>query len=258
MIQAFKHFIAGEMVRIAAAQESATGRFGRFECQLFVVATLCMVFIQFCGDWQFFNLLWGHWINDLNPYYELLQLLHWALCCVIGYMVIPMIFLKVWGHQLKEYYLSPQGFFNHPWGYIALMLPAFGIVYVVSFFPDFQRIYPFYTLAPRSWVDFIVWEIAYGLQFLALEFFFRAFFLEGLNKSLGYQGIWIMIVPYCMIHFEKTAAESIGSIFAGLLLGWMAMRSRSIWGGVLLHWFVAIEMDVMSMIQRVRWPPGMH
>jgi membrane protease YdiL (CAAX protease family) len=65
-----------------------------------------------------------------------------------------------------------------------------------------------------------------------------------------------MLIPYCMVHFQKTAAESLGSLVAGVLLGWMAMRGRSLWGGALLHWAVAVEMDVLSLIQRGDWPPG--
>jgi hypothetical protein len=34
------------------------------------------------------------------------------------------------------------------------------------------------------------------------------------------------------------------------------MRGRSMWGGVLLHWAVAVEMDVLSLMQRGDWPPG--
>ena len=64
-----------------------------------------------------------------------------------------------------------------------------------------------------------------------------------------------MVIPYCMIHFQKTAAESLGSVVAGFLLGWMAMRSRSLWGGVLVHTVIAIEMDLMSLIQKGDWPP---
>ena len=40
---------------------------------------------------------------------------------------------------------------------------------------------------------------------------------------------------------------SIGAIFAGLLLGTLAMRTRSIWGGVLIHAGVAISMDVLAL-----------
>ena len=67
--------------------------------------------------------------------------------------------------------------------------------------------------------------------------------------------IAVMLIPYCMIHFPKTAAESLGSIIAGLVLGYLAMKGRSIWGGVLLHWLIAIEMDVLSLIQRGQAPP---
>ena len=57
-----------------------------------------------------------------------------------------------------------------------------------------------------------------------------------------------------MIHFPKTAAESLGSVVAGLILGYLAMKSRSIWGGVALHWVIAIEMDVMSLVQKGQLP----
>ena len=50
-----------------------------------------------------------------------------------------------------------------------------------------------------------------------------------------------MIVPYCMIHYGKPMPETLGAIVAGLILGTLAMRTRSIWGGVLIHIGVAID-----------------
>ena len=41
-----------------------------------------------------------------------------------------------------------------------------------------------------------------------------------------------MIVPYLMIHFAKPWLEASGAILFGLLLGVLALRSRSIWGGI--------------------------
>jgi membrane protease YdiL (CAAX protease family) len=61
-----------------------------------------------------------------------------------------------------------------------------------------------------------------------------------------------------MIHFDKTAAESAGSIVAGIILGMLAMRGRSIWGGVMLHWLIAIQMDVLSLAQKGQLPPLSH
>ena len=102
----------------------------------------------------------------------------------------------------------------------------------------------------------MVWECLYVIQFIVLEFFFRAFILENFRPSLGYGSIAIMSIPYCMIHFQKTAAESLGSVVAALILGWIAMRTRSIWGGIWAHGIIAIMMDVMSLIQKQQWPPG--
>jgi membrane protease YdiL (CAAX protease family) len=56
-----------------------------------------------------------------------------------------------------------------------------------------------------------------------------------------------MIVPYCMIHFQKPMAETFGAIIAGLVLGTLAMRTRSIWGGVAIHAAVALTMDVLAL-----------
>jgi membrane protease YdiL (CAAX protease family) len=42
-------------------------------------------------------------------------------------------------------------------------------------------------------------------------------------------------------------AETFGAIGAGLILGTLAMRTRSIWGGVLIHIGVAMTMDVLAL-----------
>ena len=49
--------------------------------------------------------------------------------------------------------------------------------------PDFQLQYPFFvgSSAAEQWA----WEIAYGSQFFALEYFFRGFVLRGLAAEMG-------------------------------------------------------------------------
>jgi len=85
------------------------------------------------------------------------------------------------------------------------------------------------------------------VQFIALEVFFRGFLLHGLRRALGANAIFVMVVPYCMIHFQKPMPETFGAIGAGLILGTLALRTRSIWGGVLIHVGVAMTMDVLAL-----------
>ena len=96
-------------------------------------------------------------------------------------------------------------------------------------------------MANRSHFDLWTWEALYAAQFISLEFFFRGFLLQGLRRALGANAIFVMIVPYCMIHYGKPMPETFGAIGAGLILGTLAMRTRSIWGGVLIHIGVAID-----------------
>ena len=111
-------------------------------------------------------------------------------------------------------------------------------------------------LANRSSFDLWAWEGLYAAQFVSLEFFFRGFILNGLRRALGSNAIFVMIVPYCMIHYGKPMPETLGAIGAGLILGTLALRTRSIWGGVLIHISVALTMDVLALQGCPKAPGG--
>lgn len=59
-----------------------------------------------------------------------------------------------------------------------------------------------------------------------------------------------MMIPYCMIHWNKPLAETLAAIVAGLVLGTLSLRSRSIWWGVAIHYWVALCMDVAALWQK--------
>jgi membrane protease YdiL (CAAX protease family) len=44
-------------------------------------------------------------------------------------------------------------------------------------------------------------------------------------------------------------AETFGAIIAGIVLGTLALRTKSIWGGVLIHVGVALTMDLLAVSQ---------
>jgi membrane protease YdiL (CAAX protease family) len=157
--------------------------------------------------------------------------------------------------------LRVRGFVSHLWLYglcLAVVVPA---MLLVARQPDFGSYYPFYKLSSRSWLDLLLWESMYFAQFFALEVFFRGFWLVALRHSLGSGAIFSMCVPYCMIHYGKPYLEANGAIIAGIVLGSLSMRTKSIYSGFLVHITVALSMDLLSLWHRhalptVFWPPG--
>jgi membrane protease YdiL (CAAX protease family) len=186
--------------------------------------------------------------RDGSTYWELRGFAWWSGWRLVGYVIIPMLVLACLpGERIRDYHISPRGFFKHLWVYAVLFAAVLPAVLAASTTQAFRHTYPFYRMANRSFPDLVMWELLYGLQFLSLEFFFRGFILHGLRRALGANAIFVMLVPYCMIHYGKPLPETLGAIGAGLILGTLAMRTRSIWGGVLIHVGVASTMDVLAL-----------
>jgi membrane protease YdiL (CAAX protease family) len=157
------------------------------------------------------------------------------------------------GERLADYGLRIRGIGRHLWIYVVLFLAVLPLIVVVSFLPDFQAYYPFLRHGTRhawGWRVLLTWELLYAGQFVALEFFFRGFLLQSLRRQIGVYAIFAAVVPYCMIHYGKPFLEANAAIVAGVVLGTLALRTRSIWCGCLVHVSVAVTMDVAALIQK--------
>lgn len=190
-----------------------------------------------------------------GEYRELYGFGWWSSTRVFGY-VLPFALWKVFFREDKvlDFGLRTKGFFEHAWIYglfLAVVLPA---MLLVAKAPDFGTYYPFYKQSSRSWFDFLAWEAMYFAQFFALEMFFRGFWLGALRRSFGSGAIFAMAVPYCMIHYGKPYLESCGAIIAGIALGSLAMKTKSIYQGFLVHVTVAGLMDWLALRNRKATP----
>jgi membrane protease YdiL (CAAX protease family) len=96
-------------------------------------------------------------------------------------------------------------------------------------------------------VELLSWEAMYVVQFLALEIYFRGFWIQGLRKTLGSGAIFAMCMPYVMIHYGKPYLESAGAFIAGVALGSLAAKTRSIYSGFMVHITVALLMDLLGV-----------
>jgi membrane protease YdiL (CAAX protease family) len=195
---------------------------------------------------------------DAGPYdpdrsVQLRRLTYWAAWTIFVYVGIPFVAMKtVLKAKWTDFGLSVKGAFRDWWIYALMFAVMAPILWVVSADEHFQRQYPFYTVMPGEalWPRFWTWEFLYLLQFFALEFFFRGFMIHGTKHRLGWYSVVVMTVPYCMIHFGKPMPETFGAIIAGVVLGSLSLKTRSIWLGVAIHASVALSMDFASMLRK--------
>lgn len=111
--------------------------------------------------------------------------------------------------------------------------------------PELAREYPLSHAALASAKHFLVYEAFYVVYYLAWEFHFRGFILFGLEKSLGmWPAIGLSVVTTGLMHIVKPQGEFYSSVFAGVVWGWLALRTRSIFWPLVMHYAIGIANDV--------------
>lgn len=183
----------------------------------------------------------------------LTRLSWWAVVISTTYTILPMLVITIgFRERLADYGLKLRGMFGGWRVYLVFVAVMVPLVWLFSQDRGFQQTYPFLPVQSISDVNLglLRWELLYACQFLALEFFFRGFIVHGTKHRFGVYAIFVMMVPYCMIHFQKPLPECAASIIAGIALGLMSLKTRSIWLGAALHVSVAWGMDIGCLARR--------
>lgn len=175
---------------------------------------------------------------------------YWVGGTLLSWVVLPIVAARLFlGRGPSDY-----GFRRLPLRkmgpYIAILAAMIPVIMIAAMWlPGFATKYPLFRTGTRTWTltNLLLFEAIYGLQFVAVEFFFRGFLVNGLGRTLGYRAILVSMMPYVMIHFHKPFLEALAAIVAGIVLGAFALRTRSIWGGLLIHLGVAWGMDLVAL-----------
>lgn len=254
----------------AARERALTANAERGAVFAFVLCTLLLVFMEYAGSSQAYGgllrlldrlspgLVYGPGGFASSRWYVFSDLAFWVGVRIVGFLVVPALCVRVvLRERLREHGLAMAGLKGHGRTYFVLFALMLPLIALAASRPEFVAYYPFYRLAHASWCDFLAWELLYAAHFFALEFFFRGFWLKASRAALGSHAIYAVMVPYCMIHFTKPVLEVLGAIVAGIVLGALAMRTRSIWGGVFVHVAVAWTMDVLALWRGKGLPTGL-
>ena len=118
-----------------------------------------------------------------------------------------------------------------------------------SYAGDVAAEYPVAKSALNGPWPFAIHACFYMLYYVGWETFFRGYILFGLNERFGAQAaILIQTIPSVLIHTSivasgKPFAETLGAVPVGIILGWLAIRTRSIWYGFAIHAAIGLLTD---------------
>ncbi len=185
------------------------------------------------------------YVSQRKPFgSELADLLWWAGSSLAIYALVPVAYARIAGQSVRSYGLSAR-FVRSEAALISLIAPvALVIVWLASADQRFLDTYPFY--GGDGW-SLVLFEAAYGATFVALEFFFRGFLVFAGQPVLGVHAVPVMAFAYCLLHLGKPMPEAVSSLIGGLILGYLALRLRSILAGVVAHLTIAWGMDAFVL-----------
>lgn len=237
--------------------------FGKFpqERRLFVVvlfAAMCLILRWFLGDASL------NFFSDASPTAiaikaglieftgtqtsNLPQMFIWASIQFGCFFLLPSIFLWITRPKAFDILRFPsQKEYWKPYGILLLLMIV--PVIMASRIHSFQATYPFLSFGQAGFNlnAFLFWELLYALQFVAVEFFFRGFLLIAMLPVLGEAALAVSVLPYVMIHFGKPLPEVFGAAIAGWVLARLAFKTGSIVPGILLHYAIALSMDLLAL-----------
>jgi len=131
--------------------------------------------------------------------------------------------------------------------FYVLLLP---LLIIGSRMEAFQNYYPLQKQAARDLAFFGYFELTYGMYLFCWEFFFRGFLLFGLARAIGSWAILPQTIAFGMMHIGKPYPEVACSFAAGIILGILALRSRSFAPCFALHWAAAVTFDILVILAK--------
>lgn len=189
----------------------------------------------------------------------LLGFAYFTTCSLIFRLIVPYLLVRFKLRQPpRSYGYALRGGTKMRWVYLGLFVVVVPVVVWASTRPDFQATYPqargVLIGDEASLRLFILYQAAYFMMFLSGESFWRGYMTFGLGRDLDIAAIPWMVMMYSIGHYGKPILEVNGSIVAGFTLGYLALRHRSFFLGALLHWSIALTMDLSVLCQRgVSW-----
>lgn len=135
---------------------------------------------------------------------------------------------------------------------VALALVSVPSLWLAADWPIFRATYPW----PGAWAgaalgNLVAWAGLYAVYYVAFELFYRGFLLRLFEPLWGLRAaIWLQAVCATLVHLGKPWPETALALPASLVLGLIAVRTRSLLWPVLLHFAIGMTTDLASLIRQ--------
>jgi membrane protease YdiL (CAAX protease family) len=114
--------------------------------------------------------------------------------------------------------------------------------------PQIKATYPVYRKAlDGAGVDVALALFLTAGVILTTELFYRGILLFAAERWLGVAAVYAVLPVYVADHLGAPPAEVIASVAAGALLGHLALATRSLWPGFVVHAACALAVDLGSI-----------
>jgi uncharacterized protein len=187
---------------------------------------------------------------QFHPQVYLIEYLYWFIGDFITLFILPvLIILFLLREKLSDYGLRIGDYkigLKITLIFILIMLP---LIWFASSSDSFANVYPHLVTARESWTIFLIYELGLLVYMIAWEFVWRGYMLFGLFEKFGFYSLFIQMIPFVILHNGKPMIETFGSILAGLALGILALRTKSIFYCVLAHMSVMFSIDLISTLR---------
>jgi hypothetical protein len=220
-----------------------------------------LFFVYFLIAVIIFSIKQIHWQIPLLNSFDCPWKKYWMIVLQLPlklFFLLAVLFFVWKSDRDKESFfgLTTKNFQPKPYLFIlALLIPVVAIAATqhdfLQAYPKVKNIYFVNNYTHQQWLWKLIYEISYSLDFVSIELFFRGFLVIGFIRFVGADAILPMTAFYCTIHFGKPLGECISSFFGGMILGVIAYRTKSIFGGLIVHLGIAWAMEFFGYISPI-------
>jgi membrane protease YdiL (CAAX protease family) len=206
---------------------------------------------------------------------------YWLVCDAL-LLFVPILVICLWFRADLQHFGLTHGDRKLGLKYTAIgvgvMTP---ILVVISLQPQFRAYYegmlsqgymlvgapirmpPFVASVTVQPAALAYYEISQGFYLFCWEFFYRGFLLFGLMRSKHINAttaIVLQTIPFTLLHWSivqgasKPPIEIFSAAIGGLILGWLAYKTRSFIYGFLIHWSIAAILDLLLIVSLMVHP----